>query len=105
MAYDARNLYTMAYGGGFTLWYYRCGDPLSQVARPGYFGPAARLLRNGDRLFVNCRHRGCITAQDFVVAKPSGGPLRLLAPAGAVIVPTDTAVPTATGGAATVAGG
>jgi len=105
MAYDARNLYTMAYGGGFTVWYYRCREPLAQVALPGYFAPASRLLRSGDRLFVNCENQGCITAQDFVVAKPSTGPLRLLAPARAVVVPCHDATAAATDAAAMAAGG
>jgi len=83
MAYDSRNLYTMAYGGGFTLWYYGCTDALQEVTEPGYFAAAGRLLRSGDRLIVNCQPDTQLTAQDFVVSNQPDAVVRLLPIAGA----------------------
>ena len=44
-----RNLSTLAYAHGFTHWHYRAYD-LTSVRSPGYFAPAADLVKPGDML-------------------------------------------------------
>jgi hypothetical protein len=61
-------LHVLAYADGFTLWHYSSQVPLSAVAGPGFFNPARRLLRPGDRLAVNHRRGGrFLGACDFCV--------------------------------------
>jgi hypothetical protein len=79
MAFSARDLSVLAYANGFTLWHYRTGDSLERLLghwdaaepedaandnktagdnktddrAPGYFAPAAEMLRAGDEIKVN----------------------------------------------------
>ena len=46
-------LSAISYANGFTLWHYRTKDPAIDVATPGYFNEAARMVRQGDFIFVN----------------------------------------------------
>ena len=66
--YDPMALHVLAYADGFTLWHYSSQVPLPAVADPGFFNPARRLLRPGDRLVVNYRRGGrFLGACDFCV--------------------------------------
>ena len=53
MAFEANNLTTLVYGGGFTLWHYRTGDSYATVATSfsdagQYFNSAFEALAVGD---------------------------------------------------------
>lgn len=66
--YDPMALHVLAYADGFTLWHYSSEVPVRAVAVPGFFNPARRLLRPGDRLVVNHRRGGrFLGACDFCV--------------------------------------
>ena len=51
-------LSAISYANGFTLWHYRTDDNTATVLAPGYFDPAAQMLRQGDFMFVNARVNG-----------------------------------------------
>jgi len=53
MAFRARNLSVLAYANGFTLWHYITEDTDAGVTAPGYFDPAAEMLRVGDVVIAN----------------------------------------------------
>ncbi len=54
MSFSVRELSVLAYANGFTLWHYKAGATgLSSVAEPGFFGPAADLLADGDMVLVS----------------------------------------------------
>ncbi len=71
VAFDANNLTTLTYGGGFTLWHYRTTDRLDEVlsAPPvsarSYFASAHEVFGVGDVVFIRTRDD---TAQAAVVA-------------------------------------
>ena len=54
MAYQASGLSTISYANSFTLWHYRTEDSWEKLAWAGYFDQAAKMLRQGDFMFVNC---------------------------------------------------
>ena len=53
MTYSKHGLSAISYANGFTLWHYRTADSGDDVLSPGYFDPAAQMLRQGDFMFVN----------------------------------------------------
>ena len=53
MAYDSNNLSALSYANGFTLWHYKTDDERAKVCAPGYFNPAATMLRVGDLMIIN----------------------------------------------------
>ena len=66
--YDPMALHVLAYADGFTLWHYASQIPVPAVAVPGFFNPARRLLRPGDRLLVNHLREGrFLGACDFCI--------------------------------------
>jgi hypothetical protein len=52
MAFDRRNLNTLSYADGFTLWRYQTPDAARDVRAPGYFDEAREWLRHADMLLV-----------------------------------------------------
>jgi len=47
---DPKELSVLAYANGFTLWHYRSPHAWDVVISPGYFDPAAVMLRAGDKI-------------------------------------------------------
>ena len=72
MAYNPNNLSALTYANGFTRWHYKTPDILDQVLDAGYFNGAAGMLREGDRIDVNCE---CQVPEfaDIAVSHNSGG--------------------------------
>jgi len=68
MSFDARELSVLAYANGFTHWHYRSPDPLAAIISPGYFAPAAEMLRAGDQITLNLLHPTEIGLATAVVA-------------------------------------
>jgi hypothetical protein len=64
MAYNPDNLSALVYANGFTLWHYKTTDLAATIDTTGYFNAAPRMLRAGDRIFVNAAG----AATDVVVA-------------------------------------
>lgn len=61
MAFKLRNLFVLAYAGGFTQWHYKLdGDKLNQAQEIGYFADAADLIAKGDMLIVSGAEGGGI---------------------------------------------
>lgn len=54
-----RNLYVLAYTGGFTLWHYKA-KALSDVSAPGYFDDAADMMVTGDHMHVTAPDGGAM---------------------------------------------
>jgi hypothetical protein len=53
MPFEIQSLSVLAYANGFTLWHYRTdNDTRNQTLSPGYFNPAAHLLRRGDMVLA-----------------------------------------------------
>ena len=53
MAYKSSGLSAISYANGLSLWHYRTADSADDVLSPDYFDPAAKMLRQGDFMFVN----------------------------------------------------
>ncbi len=73
MAYDPRNLSALSYANGFTLWHYRTEDMPADVDNAGYFNDAAKMLREGDFVFVNAGIGTAPSHGVFVVLSNTGG--------------------------------
>ncbi len=73
MAYDPRNLSALSYANGFTLWHYRTEDMPADVDNAGYFNEAAKMLREGDFIFVNAGLGTAPSHGVFIVLANSGG--------------------------------
>ncbi len=73
MAYDPRNLSALSYANGFTLWHYRTEDMPADVDNAGYFNEAAKMLREGDFIFVNAGIGTAPSHGVFIVLSNSGG--------------------------------
>ncbi len=73
MAYDPHNLSALSYANGFTLWHYRTDDMPADVDNVGYFNDAAKMLREGDFIFVNAGIGTAPTHGVFIVLSNSGG--------------------------------
>ncbi|HFA59103.1 MAG TPA: hypothetical protein ENJ83_00275 [Rhodospirillales bacterium] len=73
MAYDPRNLSALSYANGFTLWHYRTEDMPADVDNAGYFNEAAKMLREGDFVFVNAGIGTAPSHGVFVVLSNTGG--------------------------------
>jgi hypothetical protein len=59
MAFAVRNLSVLAYAQGFTLWHYAAkADHLVDIARSGFFDPAADMLTDGDMMLISAREGG-----------------------------------------------
>ena len=55
MAFDSENISALSYANGFTLWHYRTNDAATLIDNTGYFDEAARLIRVGDFILLNCK--------------------------------------------------
>ncbi len=73
MAYDPHNLSALSYANGFTLWHYRTDDMPADVDNVGYFNDAAKMLREGDFIFVNAGIGTAPSHGVFIVLSNSGG--------------------------------
>ncbi len=73
MAYDPKNLSAISYANGFTLWHYRTTDLPADIDNAGYFNEAAKMLREGDFIFVNAGLDSAPSHGVFVVMSVSGG--------------------------------
>lgn len=73
MTFNIRNLSVLSYANGFTLWFYR-GDAIASVVEPGFFDPAADMLRKGDAILASAEDDGVLlhvaAAEGTVVVKP-----------------------------------
>ena len=80
-ACNLRDLCQIAYFHGQTWWAYRSDDfDVATVLRPGFFEPAADMLRAGDWMYVTARAPGA-TQYDQVltgIAALPDGTLQLL---------------------------
>lgn len=77
MTYDKRALNVLSCGsGGFTLWFYRTPDPLSDVVHPPYMKKAVQYMRVGDFCLINAsfgdEEKGAENALAVVVARRTG---------------------------------
>ncbi len=73
MAYDPHNLSALSYANGFTLWHYRTDDMPADVDNAGYFNDAAKMLREGDFIFVNAGIGTAPSHGVFIVLSNTGG--------------------------------
>jgi hypothetical protein len=72
MAYDAKQLTSLAYGNGHSLWHYKAssatGDSLATITAPGYFtGDSGNGVSPGDRMTIT----GSDAQADYIIS--SGG--------------------------------
>lgn len=70
MAYKFRDLSVLAYANGFTLWHYTTPDIIDD---PGYFDPAADMLRRGDIIIANDDTEGDIRALMLLITEVTPG--------------------------------
>ena len=73
MAFQTKNLSSLAYANGFTVWHYRTADLAAEVDNAGYFTAAAEMLRAGDFVLVNAGQGTVPTHGVMVVASAGGG--------------------------------
>lgn len=71
MSFAARNLSVLSYANGFTLWHYTTMD--GNITAPGYFNPAADMLRKGDLIIANVDTGGTQANKLYFVTSVSGG--------------------------------
>lgn len=58
-AFAIRNLSTLSYAQGFTLWHYKGhAVPLATTLAPGFFSPAAEMFAEGDMILISARDGG-----------------------------------------------
>lgn len=71
MAFQNRNMSVIAYANGFTLWHYKCDEPLSEIMKPDFFAPIWTLCAVGDIIIINaddstCMRKICLVADKTV---------------------------------------
>ena len=57
MTFQIRNLSTLGYSQGFTLWHYRTTDALAEVLAPGHFDHAHDFFHLGDHMHISYGNR------------------------------------------------
>lgn len=72
MAFERKNLSSLAYANGFTLYHYSTTDTAAVVDTEGYFNAAADQLRIGDRIMATVDTDGTMAHGDFVVLTNDG---------------------------------
>lgn len=60
MAFENRNMSVIAYANGFTLWHYKCDEPLSEIMKPDFFAPIWTLYALGDIIIINADDSTCM---------------------------------------------
>ena len=73
MAFRAKDLSSLTYANGFTLWHYRSTDIATDIDTTGYFNPAAAMVRVGDFLLVNTNTGGTSSHGIMVVVANANG--------------------------------
>lgn len=81
MPFAPADLSVLAYANGFTLWHYATPDAQAAVTAPGYFAPAAAMLRPGDVILARLDTDGQTPVQGFlVVSAVAGGGVSVAGP-------------------------
>lgn len=60
MAFENRNMSVIACANGFTLWHYKCDEPLSEITKADYFAPIWTLCAVGDIIIINADDSTCM---------------------------------------------
>jgi hypothetical protein len=79
MSYDPDGLSALTYAKGFTLWHYKSEDRAYDVTLPGYFDPAASMLRVGDFVLLNANRSGPVESGVLLVSVNVGGHVKVAA--------------------------